>query len=134
MQPIEYLVPMIVTERVAQTRDFYLQHFDFKVSFDCEWYVALQSKPRAHGVFEIAFRAPRPGERPIAGGLTLGLQVEDADAECARLRAAGLPILREPTSNPWGDRSFLTEDPNGLGLYVFHAIEAAPEFRQYVKP
>lgn len=133
MQPIEYIVPMVVSDQLAATRDFYLRHFDLEVSYDCEWYVALRSKPRKHGVFEIAFRAPESGES-LTRGLTLGLQVEDADAECARLRGEGLRIVREPKSNPWGDRSFLVEDPSGVGLYVFHDIEPAPEFRQYAKP
>ncbi|MBI5548415.1 MAG: VOC family protein [Deltaproteobacteria bacterium] len=133
MQPIEYIVPMVVTDQIAATRDFYRRHFDLKVSFDCEWYVALRSRPGAHGVFEIAFRSPRPGEACCTQGLSFGLQVKDADAELARLRSEGVTIVKDIQDNPWGDRSFVAQDPNGLGLYVFHAIEATPEFRQYAK-
>ena len=133
MQPIEYLVPMVVTDKVAETKDFYTRHFDLQVSFDCGWYVALKAKARAHGPFEIAFREPRGGEPCCTAGLTFGLQVADADAEQARLEAAGVPIVKPIGDNPWGDRSFLVRDPNGLGLYVFHPIEAAPELKQAVK-
>ncbi|MGC4119215.1 MAG: VOC family protein [Myxococcales bacterium] len=131
MQPVRYVIPMVVTDKVAQARDFYVKHFGLKVSFDCGWYVSLKTAPVDHGEFEIAFREPRGGEPCCSAGLTFGLQVADADAELARLREAGVAIAREITSNPWGDRAFLVRDPAGVGVYVFHAIEPSAEFRQY---
>ncbi len=133
MQPIEHLVPMVVTDKVAEAKAFYTSHFDFEVSFDAGWYVALRSKSRDHGPFEIAFRAPREGETCFSTGLTFGIQVADADAELAALMTAGVPIEKQIADNPWGDRSFLVRDPAGVGLYVFHPIEMSPEYEQFAK-
>ncbi len=131
MQPIQYVVPMVVTPKVAEARDFYVKHFGLKVSFDCQWYASLKTPSGAHGEFEIAFREPRGDEPCCTGGLSFGLQVADADQELARLRAAGVPIVRDICDNPWGDRAFVVADPAGVGLYVFHPIEPSAEFRQY---
>ena len=44
--------------------------------------------------------------------------VDDADAHCARARAAGAKIVEEPKTNDygddyWADRSYRAEDPEG---------------------
>lgn len=133
MQPIASIIPMVVTQKVAETREFYLRHFDVKLSYDHETYVALKTRTGPHGESEIAFRTPKGGEPCFSGGLSFALQVPDADAELARLKRAGVPVVKDISSNPWGDRSFVVVDPSGVGLYVFHNIEAAPEYRQAAK-
>jgi len=133
MHPINYVCPTYVTEKVEETRDFYVKHFDLTVTFDCGWYVSLRTKKSEFGVFEIAFRKPEGGEPVFKGGSSLALGVKSADDEHARLRAAGVPVVQELSSKPWGDRSFVVVDPSGVGLYVFHPIEVSPEFRQYQK-
>lgn len=42
------------------------------------------------------------------------LQLKDGiDAHCERARAAGAVILREPETQPYGDRSYMAMDPEG---------------------
>lgn len=36
------LSPCITTAKVEESRDFYVQHFGVKVTFDCGWYVNLE--------------------------------------------------------------------------------------------
>lgn len=43
----------------------------------------------------------------------LTLQVEDADAECDRLKALGVVINNGPVNQPWGIRAFTFADPTG---------------------
>ena len=67
-------------------------------------------------------KAPLPGKSPRSvGGVNtqmLALFVDDADAHCARARAAGAKIVDEPTTNDygddyWSDRTYRVEDPEG---------------------
>lgn len=48
-------------------------------------------------------------------GATFGLyvHVEDVDAHCARARAAGAEILREPADTDYGAREYSCRDPEG---------------------
>ncbi|MHB1318865.1 MAG: VOC family protein [Anaerolineae bacterium] len=57
--------------------------------------------------------APGATEGMGTGGLTLGFQVEDVDAEYARLLALGVPIVKPPATYPWGARSVWFRDPDG---------------------
>ncbi len=53
----------------------------------------------------------------IAGSCRLGFAVEDVDAVCARLTAAGLGCLSGPETEE-GMRVALCEDPDGVNLTV----------------
>jgi catechol 2,3-dioxygenase-like lactoylglutathione lyase family enzyme len=46
------------------------------------------------------------------------IQVRDVRAEHARLAAAGVPIIREPATEPWGLIEMWIEDPDGLRIVL----------------
>ena len=54
------------------------------------------------------------------GGSVLEFEVEDVDQEHARLLALGVPIVKPPTTQPWGLRSVWFRDPEG-NLVNFYA-------------
>lgn len=43
----------------------------------------------------------------------IGFNVVDVDKEYERLKALGVVMLNEPTTHPWGARSFQFRDPDG---------------------
>jgi uncharacterized glyoxalase superfamily protein PhnB len=64
-----------------------------------------------------------------AGGCTqaLFIYVDDADAHCARARAAGAQIVREPETvdygkDWWSDRGYEAVDPEGHHWYFAHRV------------
>ena len=66
--------------------------------------------------------------RGTVSGLILNFEVEDVDAEYARLVAAGLPIVQDLRSELFGQRHFLTQDPNGVLIDIISLIEPDPAF------
>jgi predicted enzyme related to lactoylglutathione lyase len=48
----------------------------------------------------------------------LWLQVRDVHAEHERLAAAGVPVLREPLTEPWGLAEMWIEDPDGVRIVL----------------
>jgi len=58
-----------------------------------------------------------PTFRYIEGGgsnnVIVGFNVDDVDAEYQRLLSLGAQMLNEPTTHPWGARSFQFKDPDG---------------------
>lgn len=121
------LTPIVTTDKLAETRDFYLKHFDFQVVWDSPHYVQLKK-----GEVQVAFSAPREGEPRLSGGLMLGLEVKNVDDEHGRLAALGL-ACPAPRDNPWGDRSMDLLDPAGVVLHVHHPIPVSAEYRTYLK-
>lgn len=68
-----------------------------------------------------------PGLRDeTAAGVILAFTVDDLEAEEARLRAAGVHFVLPIVEEPWGERLFLVEDPNGVRVEVLSWIQAPP--------
>lgn len=65
------------------------------------------------GLLELSGRS---ADRPT--GVDLWLQVRDVRAECARLAAAGVQVLREPQTEPWGLIEAWIADPDGLRIVL----------------
>jgi catechol 2,3-dioxygenase-like lactoylglutathione lyase family enzyme len=53
-----------------------------------------------------------PSARSYAGGMHVGVRVDDVDAEHARLARAGV-ALSPLVNQPWGERNFRFADPDG---------------------
>lgn len=58
--------------------------------------------------------------------------VDDVDEVCERLKNNGsIPVIQEPTTMPWGNRSLLFRDPDGNLVNFFTPVsqETADKFR-----
>jgi predicted enzyme related to lactoylglutathione lyase len=60
--------------------------------------------------------APTPGSN---ASVIIEFQVDDVDAEFARLRPQLNDVVLEPTTMPWGNRSTLFRDPDGNLVNLF---------------
>jgi catechol 2,3-dioxygenase-like lactoylglutathione lyase family enzyme len=123
--------PVLMTDDVAGTVAFYVEHFRFKPLFESDWYVHLQSAEdrRVNLAILDGSHATIPEEgRGRVSGLLLNFEVEDPDAEYERLKAAGLPILLSLRDEEFGQRHFITRDPNGVLIDVIKPIPPSAEF------
>lgn len=116
----------IVTPKFAETRAFYIDRLGFRLVFENEFFFLLEG----YGD-QISFLRPRdPGQASIfqpefgGRGVYLTVEVDDVDAEYAKLRAKGVAIEVELRNEPWGERHFAVVDPNGIGI----------DFVKYVGP
>ena len=41
---IESAYPVICTDKIAESRDFYMQNFHFKITYEEDWYVSMRTK------------------------------------------------------------------------------------------
>lgn len=51
-------------------------------------------------------------------GFELCVYAEDTDQAIEELRVAGVPVLVEPTDQPWGERMAYVADPDGNRVHV----------------
>jgi catechol 2,3-dioxygenase-like lactoylglutathione lyase family enzyme len=137
MQPTS-IYPVLCTDKVAETAQFYVQHFGFTITFDADWYVSLRHSDLPH--YELAILDFSHDSLPFAGrkavsGLVLNFEVADVDAAYKQLvTEAGLPVLRELRSEDWGQRHFITADPNGVLIDVITNIPPSDEFLAQYNP
>lgn len=118
----------ISTNKLSESRDFYIEHFGFELVYESDWYIELLSPSLAAG---ISFTLPQrdAGEFFNGKGLILSFEVEDVDKEYERLKQEGLIIRQELQNKPWGERSFVVDDPNGVHLYIYGLIPREPEYQ-----
>ena len=130
--------PVIGTTDVAGTVAFYRRHFPFEPAYDSGWYVHLVWQGQRsvnlavldcrHESIPEAFRRP-------AQGVLINLELDDVDGAYERLRASGAPIVLSLRDEPWGQRHFIAQDPNGLLLDVIKPIAADASYRRfYLEP
>ena len=123
--------PVLMTDDVPGTAAFYRAHFGFRAVFEADWYVHLQSEEHPHVNLAILDgdheTIPEAG-RGRSQGLLLNFEVGDVDAVHARLMAAGLPELRSLRDEAFGQRHFITADPNGVLIDVITPIPPSKDF------
>ncbi|MFS0554296.1 VOC family protein [Brevibacillus sp. 179-C9.3 HS] len=126
--------PVILTEQVGASAKFYREHFGFEVVFEADWYVSLQNQSSTQ-TFELAILDPTHNtisqgfRKPIAGGLILNFEVDDVDAEYERLIVKeGLPLHLDIRDEDFGQRHFITSDPNGILLDIIKVIPPSESF------
>ena len=124
--------PVIMTSDVAGTARFYEAHFGFVPLFASDWYVHLQreGEPSVNlAVLDGRHETiPAAARGQVAGGLLLNFEVDDPDAVHDRLAAAGLPILLPLRDEDFGQRHFITSDPNGVLIDIVKPIPPSAEF------
>lgn len=123
--------PVIACENVTETAAFYRSYFGFKTTFEADWYVHLQfeSDPAVNlAILDCRHETIPDGYRKPVQGLLINFEVDDVDAEYARLSGAGLPILQPLRSEDFGQRHFITCDPAGVMVDVIKVILPSAEF------
>ena len=129
--------PVVMTADVAGTSAFYVRHFGFAALFSSDWYVHLQlpDDPTVNlAILDGAHETIPAVARGRASGLLLNFEVEDVDAVHERLQAAGLPILRSLRDEDFGQRHFITADPNGVLIDVIKPIPPSADYAAQYEP
>lgn len=123
--------PVLMTGDVEATAAFYVEHFRFKPLFESDWYVHLQSVEDRRvnlGIVQGDHETIPEEGRGRTSGLLINFEVRDPDSVYERAIAAGLPILRSLRDEPFGQRHFITMDPNGVLIDVIKPIPPSEDF------
>ncbi|MEH6477784.1 MAG: VOC family protein [Sneathiella sp.] len=128
--------PVIQTLNVSETADFFRENFDFQVVFEADWYVHLQSIENESVNIAILNGTHKtiPTEgRGVSSSVIINFEVTDIDKIYSRAKTSGLPIVLDLKDEDFGQRHFITRDPNGLLIDVITPIEPKGEFvDQYI--
>jgi uncharacterized glyoxalase superfamily protein PhnB len=104
---------------VRASAEFLKKHFGFAEDMSVEANVASLTRDDV-GFNLIYLKTGLETFKPerIAGsakdGLLVVFVVENIDAEYERLRTEGVPVVTSIETEPWGERYFQIEDPNGI--------------------
>ncbi|MGH7158113.1 MAG: VOC family protein [Candidatus Saccharimonadales bacterium] len=110
------IYPLLITDKLKECADFYVEYFGFEKVFEQDWYIQLVHKSGA----ELAFMVPNAENQPeelhpaFSGkGLVYSFEVEDAEKEYNRLKDTGVKIFYDLTTEEWGQKHFMIIGPAG---------------------
>jgi len=112
----------IITNKLSETKEFYTEYLGFGITFENDFYLLLHAPGRES---EVSFLLPHhPSQQPLfhkpfqGQGMYLTIEVDDVDRVYDDLKKKKVPIRIELRNEPWGDRHFAIEDPNGIGIDI----------------
>lgn len=112
----------IITKKLGESKTFYTSVLGFGITFENEFYLLMHTPDKSA---EISFLLPEhPSQQPLfhkaftGQGMYLTIEVEDVDKVYKDIKKKGTPIKIDIRNEPWGDRHFAIEDPNGIGIDI----------------
>jgi len=113
--------PVLITEKLEETKQFYISLLGCSAVFDSDWYVQLVSPKGIELGFLISRHPSQPEflHRAYDGkGVIFSFEVDDVDDEYKKVEDIGIKIIYEIKSEEWGQRHFMIQDPNGMVVDV----------------
>jgi predicted enzyme related to lactoylglutathione lyase len=110
---IRRVVPVITTQSLEPSREFYVQLFGFEVAMDMDWIVSLVSPTNPTAQIAVI---TRDATAPVQPQLTI--EVSDVDAMHTEAVRRGDDVVYPLTDEPWGARRFFVRDPSGVVVNV----------------
>lgn len=112
----------VLTEKLAESKAFYTENLGFGVTFENEFYLLMHTPNKQT---ELSFLLPNhPTQQPFfhaaysGKGMYLTIEMDEVDTLYQKLKDKGVEIKIEIRDEPWGDRHFAIEDPNGIGIDI----------------
>lgn len=130
---------VLLTDKVAALSEFYQNHFQMQVTFESDWYVSLRKEGK-EGSFQLAILQSDHSTIPESfrnrsKGIILNFEVEQADEMYEQLiKNSKLPVHLDIRNENWGQRHFITSDPDNNLLDIIEIIEPSEAFlAQYME-
>lgn len=104
------------------------EHLGFRVLVDLGWYVSTQHPDLQDLRVDLVRGDQGTWPAPVAGvaGAMLALVVDDVDAAHTRMTAAGVRVLEDLVTEPWGQRRFQAAGPDGLVVELVQPVAPDP--------
>jgi catechol 2,3-dioxygenase-like lactoylglutathione lyase family enzyme len=110
---IRRVVPDITTQRLEESREFYVGLLGFEVAMDMDWVVTLVSPVNPTAQIILMTRDATAPVQP-----QMSVEVANVDAVHQQAVARGDDIIYPLTDETWGVRRFFVRDPAGVVVNV----------------
>lgn len=117
----------ILTTKLSETKSFYKENLGFKIKIENEFYLLLKTPNEKD---TLSFLLPNhPTQHPffhkpfLGEGMYLTIEIDNVDKLYEEIKRKGVEIKVDLRDEPWGERHFSIEDPNGIGIDIVKYIE-----------
>ncbi|MEM9092795.1 MAG: VOC family protein [Cyanobacteria bacterium P01_F01_bin.53] len=117
----------ICSDDLPSSKNFYVDLLGLNVKYDSDWYVQLCSPENSeieYGIIKRDHELVPAQYQQNPTGMYVTFVVADVDSVYQKAVDMGLPIIQEPRNEFYGQRRFLTQDPNGCLIDICSPWEA----------
>jgi len=128
---VSEMVVAVYSDDLQKSKKFYTDLLGLVPIFDSDWVVQMTSKDNEHLNLTLQLRTHDsiPEDfRKKPQGFSIAFVVPDVDSVFKTARSMGLEIVQPPKNEDYGQRRFLTLDPDGLLVDVSSNCEPSAEF------
>ena len=125
------LYPVICVESVEVSKKFYTSLLDFNTVFELDWYIQLHSPVDENLQLAFVLRSHQSVPKQFQQtpkGVIVTVEVDDVDRLYQKALDMQYDIALELKDEDWGQRHFMTVDPEGLLVDVVKMIPPSGEF------
>jgi len=129
--------PVVMSQKLEESKEFYLSNFGFSLTFEAEWYVSLINEDTGNelAILDCSHETIPEAYRKTVQGLILNIEVENVDDIYQKLIIEkNSPLHLDIRDEKFGQRHFITSDPNGVLIDIITVIPPDETFKeQYVE-
>ena len=106
----------ICSDDLQKSKEFYVELLNFKVKYDSDWYVQLctsEDSELEYGLIKRSHELVPKEYQHKPNGMYITFVVSDVDETYKKAIEMSVPIIQEPRNEFYGQRRFLTQDPDG---------------------
>ena len=128
---VNRILTTIYVDDLVRSKEFYINLLGLIPTFETDWIVQLCDpenenvnltlQPKNHELIPEGF-----GKQPQ--GFSIAFVVDSCDEIHVKAQSLELKIVQSPKNEEYGQRRFLTVDPDGTLVDVSSACEPSPEF------
>jgi len=116
----------ICSDDLENSKAFYVELLGLSVQYDSDWYVQLRapgSGDLEYGIIKRQHQLVPPQYQQQPTGMYVTFVVDDVDQIYQKALDMDLPILQAPRNEFYGQRRFLTQDPNGCLIDICSPVQ-----------
>ncbi len=105
----------ICSNDLAKSKDFYVSLLNLSVKYDSDWYVQLcvpDNNEVEYGIIQRDHELIPKDYQTTPTGMYVTFVVDNVDTTYQKALEMQAPIIQEPRNEFYGQRRFLTKDPN----------------------
>ncbi|MGH1427819.1 MAG: VOC family protein [Arenicella sp.] len=106
----------ICSDNLPESKRFYVELLGLQVKYDSDWYIQLCSAENPeieYGIILHNHELVPEAYQQSPTGMYVTFVVNDVDVIYKKALDLNIPIIQKPKNEFYGQRRFLTQDPNG---------------------
>ena len=128
---LQSIYPVLLTEKLNESNEFYKTHFGFAEIFKNDWYISLSHPNNGElALIDVYHNTIPDFYQSVVRGMFLNIEVDDAAQLYDYIADRSSHIIVTPLQEEdYGYLHFMVQDPNGILVDIIQKITPTSEYQ-----